>query len=380
MKVAFFSGSRSEYGLLNPLIDEISADPYFNPYLIISGSHLIESFGYTISEMTLNNIRTYKIETMSSVTIDVAEILGKLIVDLTEIINKDRPSLVFIAGDRYESFAAAISAYYLNIPIAHMFGGDKSQGGHLDDSIRHSITKLSHIHFTTNEDSYNRVLKLGEEKWRVFNVGSTFLDNVVSGNYEKPEDVARLLRIDISKPIILFTQHPVTTESHLSYKQVKESLEALNELEYQTIITYPCNDKGSREIIQAINEYRYNKKFIIKKSLGWKLYLGCLNIPTCVVVGNSSSGLIETPFFKIPCVNVGLRQEGRLRAENVIDVGYDRNEIASAINKCINDESFKKIINNCTNPYGDGNASKRIVHMLKSLEYDKILLQKKITY
>ena len=296
-----------------------------------------------------------------------------------EILKRWEPDMIVLAGDRCETFAMAVAAFYLNVPIAHLFGGDLSQGGHLDDSARHSITKLAQLHFTTNNDSYKRVIALGEEKWRVFNVGSPVMDSVVNGDYSAPEEVARELQLEIDKPIILFTQHPLTTESELAYAQVKESLEAMKELGYQTIITYPCNDAGSESIIRAINEYKAVSHFRIRKSLGRRLYLGCLRIASCVA-GNSSSGLIETPLFKLPAVNIGDRQAGRLRAENVIDVPCERASIKKAIALTMDDPQFMAKAKKCTNPYGEGGASQLILDVIKSIKIDSRLLKKQMTY
>ncbi len=381
-KIAIFTGNRAEYGLLHPAIRELSLEPSLEVYLIISGSHLSDNFGRTVSEIDTSYVKKVKkIDFRVSADNKTAEILlsfSMIVKYGVDVLMEFRPDIIVLAGDRYETFSMGITAFYLNIPIAHLFGGDLSQGGHLDDSVRHSLTKLAHLHFVTNEDSYKRVLVLGEENWRVFNVGSTAIDNVISGEYSKPDDIAREFDIDLSKPIILFTQHPVTTESNLAYDQVKESLEALKELGHQTIITYPCNDAGSEYIIKAISEYADNSVFKIRKSLGWKHYLGLLGIAT-VVVGNSSSGIMETPAFKVPCVNIGTRQAGRLRSENVIDVPYKKDEIKRAINKAITDKDFIEKVRNCSNPYGNGGASRKIVEVLKSIPLNKALLQKKMT-
>jgi GDP/UDP-N,N'-diacetylbacillosamine 2-epimerase (hydrolysing) len=205
------------------------------------------------------------------------------------------------------------------------------------------------------------------------------MDYIVKGDYASPDEIARELELEIDKPIIMFTQHPITTESDLAYDQVKESLEALKELGYQTIITYPCNDSGSKRIIEAIREYKDVPNFRIRKSLGRRLYLGCLKIVSCVA-GNSSSGLMETPLFKVPAVNIGNRQAGRLRAENVIDVPCKRDAITKAIRQTIEDYNFIEKVRNCSNPYGDGNASKKIVDIIKSTNIDSILLKKKMTF
>lgn len=382
-KIAIFTGSRAEYGLLYPIIKTLHIENRFETYLIISGSHLSSDFGNTISEIDTSIVKKFK---KMDIKVPTTNEKAFMLLIFSEIINKGidilsefAPNLIVLSGDRYETFAMCVTAFYMNIPIAHIFGGDISQGGHLDDSVRHSITKLAHLHFTTNEDSFKRVIGLGEETWRVFNVGSPVIDNVLFGNYARSDEISKELALDLSKPIIIFTQHPVTTEAELAYGQVRESLEALKELGYQTVITYPCNDTGSRDIIKAINEYCNISCFRIRKSLGWKLYLGCLQVASCVV-GNSSSGLMETPIFKIPFINIGTRQNGRLRAENVIDVPYKKNEIKKAINRALKDSNFIEKVKSCSNPYGTRGASNKIVEILKSIPINKGLLQKKMTF
>lgn len=382
-KIAFFTGNRAEYGLLSPIVSCLVADRSLEISAVISGSHLTDDYGATFNEINLAGIKEVrKIQLEQEITDEQVKTLfnfADLVKEGTKALKELKPGIFIVAGDRAETFALTIAAFYLNIPIAHIFGGDISQGGHLDDSTRHSISKLAHLHFVTNEDSYNRIVGLGEEKWRVFNVGSPIVDNVMHGGLASQKEVLSELNLNRSEPVVLFTQHPVTTESEAAYKQVKESLEALRELGYQAVITYPCDDAGSQDIIKAINEYSDNPRFRIRKSLGWKLYLGCMKISACVV-GNSSSGLMETPVLKVPCVNIGTRQAGRLRSENVIDVPYDKEKIKEAIKRAIFDEEFSKKVKRCRNPYGDGHASERIIEVLKNMPLGKKLLQKKMTY
>lgn len=382
-KIAVFTGNRAEYGLLNPVIGELSSRTSLEIHLIISGSHFLEDFGRTVAEIDISSVKNVRKIPISinhtNKKVELLLLFSSIMQHGAHIHSKLKSDLIILAGDRYETFAMAVTAYYLNVPIIHLFGGDLSQGGHLDDSVRHSITKLAHLHFTTNESSHNRILNLGEEKWRVFNVGSTVIDNILSSKYATADELVKEFNIDLTKPIILFTQHPVTTETEMAYNQTKVSLEALKECGYQAVITYPCNDPGSDQIINAISEYASIPHFRIIKNLGWKRYHGFMKIAS-VVVGNSSSGLMETPFFKIPCVNIGTRQEGRLRAENVIDTPYQKDAIKDAINTALNDNDFRRKAFNCSNPYGNGGASKRIADVLESIPLNQALLQKKMTF
>lgn len=377
IKVVVFTGNRADYGLLEPIITELAKNQSFEVYLFISGSHLLNEYGHTIQEISFDRIKEVITIKIDEPDMEIGQILSKIIGFASDKLKEILPDIVIIAGDRYETLGMSLAAYYNNLPVAHFYGGDVSQGGHLDDSVRHAITKLSHLHFTTSEDSYNRVLKLGEEEWRIYNIGATAYDHIKKGKYASPVEVACELNLDLNKPIILFTQHPISTEADLAYSQVKPSLEALKELKYQTVITYPSNDPGSKEIIKGINEYKNCENFIIRKSLGWKLYIGCMAVASCVV-GNSSSGLIETIPLRIPCINIGNRQKGRLKALNVIDTGYDKNEIKEAINRAVNHKDV--LLDNLQNPYTFEDSIKSVSEVLRKIKYDRRLIQKRITY
>lgn len=382
-KIAVFTGNRAEYGFLYPIINKLKEEDELETSLIISGSHLSNEYGETIDEIDTSSVAVVKRiktnETGSHKKKKILDAFSLIIKESGGILEDLQPDLLLIAGDRYETFAVATSSFYMNIPVVHLFGGDLSQGGHLDDSVRHCITKLAHVHLATNKDSYDRILGLGEEEWRVHNVGSPAVDNVVNGDYASREELVREFDLKDDKPLILFTQHPITTESEKAREQVIESINAFKEIECQVVVTYPCNDTGSKDIIEEIEKIQGDPKFIIVKSLGMRRYLGVMNIAS-VVAGNSSSGLMETPVFHVPCVNIGNRQNGRLRAANVIDVVNKKDAIKDAIRKCLENADFQKVVEKVENPYGDGKSSERIISILKELEINTILLQKKMTY
>lgn len=382
-RIAFFTGNRAEYGLLYPVIKAASVIKGVETSLIISGAHLSREFGETVREIDTSLVkRVERIPWMSKTGHPETVALGCISMitrRAPEILKRLLPDMIILAGDRFETFAMAISAFYMNVPIAHLFGGDLSQGGHLDDSARHSITKLAHLHFTTNNDSFHRVLSMGEERWRVYNVGTTAVDNSISGEYSSPDELARELKLDLLKPVVIFTQHPVTTEVQAAYAQVKEGLGALKDTGYQTVITYPCNDAGSGLVIKAIREYSSVPTFRIIRNLGWKKYFGLMKVCSCMV-GNSSSGIIEAPFFKLPFVHVGTRQAGRLRAGNVIDVPYERKSIAKAVKFAVSNARFRKNLSRLKNPYGDGRAALRIARIIKSVPLGNVLLRKKMAF
>jgi UDP-hydrolysing UDP-N-acetyl-D-glucosamine 2-epimerase len=378
--IAIFTGNRAEYGNLHPVIRAIAVHEQLQYQLIVSGAHLSEDFGNTIAEIEADGIvvaERIDLGIGSSQQNDTTKDLSCCIERMGVIYKRKRPDIQLVLGDRYETFGAAVAAFFFGIPLAHIAGGDLSHGGCLDDSVRHAISKLAHIHFATNHDSAERLKKMGEEEWRVHNVGLPALDQILAEEFYDSTTLARELELDLSQPVILFTQHPVTLEATQAGKQVEESLKALVRLGIQTVITYPNTDPGNTLIRAEIEKYRSVRHFRIRKSLGRKRYLGLLRIAS-VMVGNSSSGLLEAPSFKLPVVNIGGRQRDRLRAENVIDVDCDAGQIEQAIRRALYDAEFREKVANCVNPYGDGRAAARIVRVLAEVELDDKLLRKRV--
>jgi UDP-N-acetylglucosamine 2-epimerase (non-hydrolysing)/GDP/UDP-N,N'-diacetylbacillosamine 2-epimerase (hydrolysing) len=280
-----------------------------------------------------------------------------------------------------------ITGTQMNVPTAHIEGGDYTEGGALDDSVRHAMTKLAHLHFATNQQAVERILRLGEEPWRVFDVGQPSLDLIGAGIYATPAEVVDALGLDPARPVVLFCQHSVTTEFDQAAAQVRPSLEALARLAgegYQVIITYPNNDAGGRQIVEELERLRGTPGVTIAKSLGRHRFHGVLHLigrgGRGCFAGNSSAGIKETPAFGCPAVNIGSRQQGRLRADNVIDTPYDAGEIFTAIRRSVEDEDFRRRCATCVNPYGAGNAGPRIAEVLATVPIDARLVRKKMTY
>jgi len=294
-----------------------------------------------------------------------------------------------VYADRFESFSAVITGTQMGIPTAHVEGGDITEGGALDDSVRHAMTKLAHLHFATNEEAAERIRKLGEEPWRVFNVGFPAIDLIKDKIYATPEELKERYHLDLNRPVILFTQHSITTELDLVLPQIRPCLQALEKISeqgVQVIITYPNNDAGGKRIIEEIQKTSEKNlpNIQVHKSLGRYNYHGVLNLCGRVTggacVGNSSSGIKETPTFGCSFVNIGLRQKGRLRANNVIDVDYNAEEILHAMRRTIDDEAFKNQVRTCHNPYGVGESGKKIAAVLSEIEISPKLIQKQMTY
>jgi UDP-N-acetylglucosamine 2-epimerase (non-hydrolysing)/GDP/UDP-N,N'-diacetylbacillosamine 2-epimerase (hydrolysing) len=387
-KVAVFSGNRAEYGLQFPILKALAADPRLQYYLLVSGAHLRSEFGRTVSEIEKDGFDVYEkipVEMPEDSLLTTASAIGSIVLGLTPVLARLRPDFLIVYGDRFESFAAGIAGTQMAIPTVHIEGGDYTEGGALDDSVRHAMTKLAHLHFTTNEQAAERVRCLGEERWRVFNVGYPALDLIKGGQYASPTDVYERFRLDPNRPIVVFTQHSVATEFDQAADQVRPSLEALERAGKawgcQTIITWPNDDAGGRRIVEEIARLdAEGHPFIqVHRSLGRHYYHGVLNVASACV-GNSSSGIKETPAFHCPCIDIGSRQRGRLRGTNVINVGYDAAEILRALETCLFDAAFRAQVRACLNPYGAGNAGQRIADVLATIPVDRAFVQKQMTY
>jgi UDP-hydrolysing UDP-N-acetyl-D-glucosamine 2-epimerase len=390
-KVAVFTGNRAEYGLQYPILKAISEHPDLEYQLLVSGAHLEDDFGKTLEEIRTDGFIIHaevEIEMSSDSNRATAYAIGSGVLAISAVLETLRPDIVMVYADRFEGFAAVIAASQMNIPTAHIEGGDLTEGGALDDSVRHAMTKLAHLHFTTNQQATNRILAMGEEAWRVHTVGFPAIDLISSGNFASADECQQRLKLDLKKPIILFTQHSVTTEFAAASGQVESSLNAMRKLAaegVQVVLTYPNNDAGGRTIIALLNKLDREGLTGIQmhRSLGRYLYHGILALARdfeirVVCVGNSSSGIKETPVFGCPTVNIGSRQEGRLRGENVIDVGYSSAELITAINHCLHDEAFRKVARNTVNPYYIGDAGKKICNILASVTLDQALIRKKM--
>jgi UDP-N-acetylglucosamine 2-epimerase (non-hydrolysing)/GDP/UDP-N,N'-diacetylbacillosamine 2-epimerase (hydrolysing) len=350
----YLPATGAEYGLLYSIINTFKNDIFFDYKLLVSGSHMDAKYGETINEIRNDNFKIEKIFKLkdSNKNIRAPLIISQLICKISRWLENNKIDIMLLYGDRFETFAVAIAASQMNVPIAHIEGGDVTNGGTLDDSVRHAISKLSHIHFTTNIDASKRLMSMGEEKWRIFTVGLPSNDQVLKKNYADKKEIEEKLKINCGQPIIIFTQHSVTTETKNVDFQINESINALRKLaenNFQIIITYPNNDTGGSKIINKLEDLKNMnlKNIFIYKSLGRYLYHGLLSLALdkdniVICLGNSSSGIKETPFFKCPTINIGSRQDDRLRAGNIIDIDYDESEIIASVDKCVNSASFRR--------------------------------------
>lgn len=274
----------------------------------------------------------------------------------------------------------ALTGAYLNIPVAHIGGGDRVVGN-VDDQIRHAVTKLAHLHFTTNQESYERILKLGEQPFRVFNFGNPGLDRLLATPPLTSRELSDRLGFEISEdePLILLIQHIISTESDNAYEQMKTTLEAVAALKIKTIISYPNSDAGSLKLIKALREYQHLPFIHMEKNIPRLVFVNIMRKAGCML-GNSSAGILEAPLLKLPVINVGNRQKERLHAENVQFVPHNVKAITAAVKKALFNKDYRKTVAACLNPYGDGASAQKIVDVLATIPIDRQLVIKDSTY
>jgi len=339
----------------------------------------MKKFGYTVDEIKKDRFKIHKINAIyeRDNKESMADFIGKFIQLLTKKLTKIKPDIIMLLGDRSEMLAGAIVGTYLSIPVAHIHGGEVTSTA--DEVVRHAITKLCQIHFPATKKSAKRIIKMGENFTKVYVVGAPGLDQIINKNLFSKKETFRRLGLENNKKTAIVIQHPVTMESDKAEYHVKETLESIKDLGLQAVIIYPNADAGGRKIIRTIQNYKNNKNFRIFRSIERKLFLSIMKHAD-VMIGNSSSGIIEAPSFKLPVVNIGTRQEGRERANNIIDTGYEKEEIKKSIKKALYDEKFINRIKRCKNPYGDGKSGKRIAEILSKIKINKKLIQKKIVY
>ena len=374
-KVCVITGTRAEYGLLYWLLKEIESSKELELQLIATGMHLSSEFGLTYKEIEKDFSIDKKIEMQleSDLEVDISKSMGYAQASFAQAFDELKPDIIVVLGDRYEILSAVISAMILGIPIAHIHGGETTEGV-IDEAIRHSITKMSHIHFTANGEYKNRVIQLGEQPDRVFNVGGLGIENIIRLDLLSRDAFEESINFKLNKKNILVTFHPVTLEKNTAKLQFKELLDAINELEETNIIFTKSNsDAGGRAINKMIDDYvaKNSHKSVSFSSLGQLRYLSAM-CHVDAVVGNSSSGIIETPSFRIGTINIGDRQKGRIKASSVLDCSPNKTSISDSL-KYLYSNDFQTSLKNVCNPYGDGKASKNIIKILEGINLNNIL-------
>ena len=377
-KIAVVTGTRAEYGLLKPVMREIQKKSTLQ--LIVTGMHLSRKHGLTykiIEEDSFKIDKKVKMHAIDDTNLSMVKALGEGIKGIAKAVNDLDPDIVLVLGDRSEALAGAIAGAYLNKVVAHIHGGEVSKAS-IDESNRHAITKFAHIHFPATPTAARRIELLGERTENIYLVGAPGIDAITNKNYLDEYEVRQKYGLS-EKPLVLVIQHPTTQEDNLADVHMRLTLEALKEVEADNLVIYPNNDAGGQAIINVIESSELPNNFKTYENVPREDFLGLMSVASAMV-GNSSSGIIEAPSFHLPVVNIGLRQKGRLRVENVIDVPHEKEAIKQALIRAIFDKDYRKKIRGVKNPYGDGCSSKRIVKILNELVINNALIQKQITY
>jgi|TARA_B100001245_G_scaffold236677_1_gene229730 UDP-N-acetylglucosamine 2-epimerase (non-hydrolysing)/GDP/UDP-N,N'-diacetylbacillosamine 2-epimerase (hydrolysing) len=377
-KILMITERRSDYSKFKPILKEISKSKKLEYALVVTGSHLLDEYGMTINEIKKDGFKILsKFDMYEKNRIDsgvgMLRSLGNCIIQLSKILEKEKPDIILAGFDIGANLAVAIAGAHMNIVVAHVEGGDVT--GTIDEPIRHSITKFSHIHFTSNKEASERIIKMGENPKYIFTVGSPVMDNIITTNYISDEKLSEKFGLDFSKPFFIILQHTVTTEINEIDQYIKNILSVVKEKDIQTVIIHGNADAGSQKISKIIKNSKINQVY----SINFEEYINLLK-RSAALIGNSSSGIIETPFLRIPTINIGTRQQGRLRAKNIIDVGYDKKDIKKAIEKVQFDKKFLSKVKNCSSLYGNGNSAKKIIKILEDMDLSSVPIQKMIAY
>ncbi len=377
--ICVFTATRAEYGLLKTIIKTLIADGTFNIKVVATAAHLSPEFGMTYQEIEDDGIRIdRKIETLlsSDTPSAISKSMGLTMIGFADYFAETKPDAFMVLGDRYETLAASCAAFNARIPIIHLYGGDTTEGA-VDEAYRHSISKMAYLHLVSTEEYRKRVIQLGEAPDRVFEVGEIGIENTLHTKLLSLKELSKSLGIELSSNYALGTFHPVTLENNSAEKQIKALLKALSKhKDMQFVFTKANADVNGRIINKLLEDYcKKQRNFHLFSSLGTLRYLSAIKHAK-FVIGNSSSGLIEVPSFKIPTINIGDRQKGRLMPSSVICCEPTQSDIEKAINTALSPE-FREIASKTSNPYGDGNTSKKIVKIIKKVFSNPIDLKKK---
>ena len=380
-RIGIMTGTRAEYGLLKPLMQEINKDNDLELYLIVSGMHLSPEFGMTYKEIEEDGFQiNAKVEMLlsSDSPAGISKSIGLGVIGFADEFQRAELDMLILLGDRYEALSAAICAMVMRIPIAHLHGGELTEGA-IDEGMRHSITKMSYLHFTSTEQYRNRVIQLGENPERVFSVGALGVENIKKINLMTKEELERSIHFEIDENTVIVTYHPVTLENNTVEEQFLNLLEVLDRNpKIRMIFTKANADTNGRIVNELIDKYaaQNSERACAFMSLGQKRYLSALKYCR-IVIGNSSSGIIEAPSFGKPIINIGDRQKGRICADSVINCGYTQQEIQQAMETALTEE-FENKARNCRNPYEKENTAANIISVIKDyLLNNKINLKKR---
>jgi UDP-hydrolysing UDP-N-acetyl-D-glucosamine 2-epimerase len=376
--VAVVTSGRSDYGLLRPVLERLASSERVDLCVFVTGMHLDERYGATVSDVEADGFPiTARIPVLgeSDEPQDVAAAIARGVAGFAAEFARGRPDVLLVLGDRFEVYAAAVAALPFRIAVAHIHGGE-STVGLIDEAIRHSLTKLSHLHFVATEEYAHRVVQLGEEPWRVRVTGAPGLDALAAAQPLAPDELRERFGVELTDDTLLVTYHPVTLEYERTEEQMNELLAALASVDRPVVLTGPNADTSNRTVARLLERFADEQaRATLVTSLGTAAYATLLR-GAAAMVGNSSSGIIEAATFELPVVNIGTRQQGRLRPGNVIDVGDEREAIVAGIERALSSE-FRASLRGLANPYGDGHAAERIVSRLEEVELGPKLLVKR---
>jgi len=378
-KILYISGTRADYGLMRSVLSAIQMHPSMELQIAVTGMHLMPEFGYTLNEIKKDGFPCHIINAIQEKDTkdSMASFVGRFIQEFVTKVQDLKPDFILVLGDRGEMLGGAVVGAYLGIPVIHIHGGEVTAT--VDEFARHAITKLSHIHLASTEQSAQRIIKMGENPRHVFVVGAPGLDQVQQVISASDKEIIDRYHIDSARPVIIVLQHPVPLEPGNPAVQMNETMKAVVDLDCQVFVISPNADAGGKAMIETIKNYESCKNVQTFHNIDHLDFLHLLKLSS-VIVGNSSSGIIEAPSFGVPAVNIGTRQKGRQKGDNIIDTGYNSHEIANAIDHALNDTEFRNNVKNTKNPYGEGNSSEKIVDILNKIVITPDLLQKRMMY
>ena len=379
LKLLFLTGSRGEWGYIRPLLRLIEREPDVTYRLVVTNMHLLPAFGESVREIVDDGFQVshrvfMALDGYNHLT--TLKSMSVLLNSLTDIVASERPDWIVLAGDRAEQLMGAVAGAYTYTPVAHIQAGELS--GNIDGMTRHAIGKFAHLHLASNQDAADRLVRLGEESFRVHNVGAPQLDELAHGLYSTREDVECRTGLSLGEPFLLVVQHPVTEEFDEASVQIEATMQALRQFDLTKVVILPNNDAGSSLVRAGIDRDRHGR-FHAFANLPRADYL-CLMRHAACMVGNSSSGLLEAPTFALPAVNLGRRQAGRIQGPNVLNAPFEVEAIVSTMRRAMSDEFRSFLAKECANPYGDGQSSPRILRLLRDTAVDDRLLIKNLTY
>jgi GDP/UDP-N,N'-diacetylbacillosamine 2-epimerase (hydrolysing) len=378
--VVYISGTRADYGLMRSVLKSIEKTPNLSLSIIATGMHLSREFGYTVREIERDGFRiTAKLPSLSAddTGAGMLQSFSRFLTSLVRCLERQRPDLLLLLGDRWEMLAGAMAGSYMNKLVAHIHGGELS--GSVDEPNRHAITRFSHVHLVATEQHAKLLRKLGEEPQRIHVIGSPGLDDIIAHNYVSPRLVAKRFMISRNGPHLLLVQHSVVTEHEFAGAQITKTLNAIVKAGIETTAIYPNADAGGREMVRIMRRYANKYPFIhLYRNISRDEYLGLMACSS-VIIGNSSSGIIEAASFHLPAVNIGTRQQGRIHPANVLDVGYDERKIYAAVRRALSPE-FRARIRTLKNPYGNGRTGIAVAQILSKVKSTPQILQKRLTF